>query len=97
MSDGYKTTHRPIRTQTVATASANANSAAIGAGVKKVRLYATKLCHIVIGDTAALAVATTSSMPLPADKPEYFDVPPGGFIGVIRNAEDGTLYITECG
>lgn len=92
-----KTAFRPIRNQVKAyTGTAGELAAAIGAGVKTVRLMATTLCHVKFGNTG-MSAATTSDMPLPPNLPEYFNIEGGEQISVIQNAAGGNLYITEMG
>jgi hypothetical protein len=78
--------------QTRSFTASSAQSSAVGPKTNIVRLYATKLCHVKFGDNPT---ASTSNMPLAAGIPEYFGIAPGQKIAVIRNTEDGTLYITE--
>jgi hypothetical protein len=80
-----------FRPGTHATASVTSTSTSftVPAGATIMRLYPAEVCHINFN-----ATATTSHMPLAADVPEYFSVEPGDVVHAIRNASDGTLYIT---
>ena len=74
------------------TASA-ANSSAISAQCRYVRLYATTDCHISISNPAV--TATAAMTPLQAKDFEYYKVSPGNIISVIRTSGNGSLYISE--
>jgi len=70
-----------------------ANSSAISAQVRYVRLYATTDCHVSINNPAV--TATASMTPLQAKDAEVFKVAPGNIISVIRTSGNGSLYISE--
>ena len=70
-----------------------ANSSAISAHVRFVRLYATTDCHISISNPAV--TATAAMTPLQAKDFEYYKVSPGNIISVIRSSGNGSLYISE--
>ena len=70
-----------------------ANSSAISAQVRYVRLYATTDCFITINNPAV--TATTAATPLVAKDYEIFKVAPGQIISAIRASSDGSLYISE--
>ena len=70
-----------------------ANSSAISAQVRYVRLYATTDCFITINNPAV--TATTAATPLVAKDYEIFKVSPGQIISAIRASSDGSLYISE--
>ena len=70
-----------------------ANSSAISAQVRYVRLYATTDCFITISNPAV--TATTTATPLVAKDYEIFKVAPGQIISAIRASSDGSLYISE--
>ena len=74
------------------TASA-ANSSAISAQCRYVRLYATTDCHISISNPAV--TATAAMTPLQAKDFEYYKVSPSNIISVIRSSGNGSLYISE--
>ena len=74
------------------TASA-ANSSAISAQCRYVRLYATTDCHISISNPAV--TATAAMTPLQAKDYEIFKVAPGNIISAIRTSGNGSLYISE--
>ena len=74
------------------TASA-ANSSAISAQCRYVRLYATTDCHISISNPAV--TATAAMTPLAAKDYEVFKVTEGNIISAIRASSDGSLYISE--
>lgn len=82
----------PGTTQTRTSTSSSAQSSAIGAGTTIVRLVCTEDCHVAFGSNPT---ATTSSMYLPANTPEYFGVTGGHKVAVIRTSADGVLHITE--
>lgn len=56
-----------------------------------VRLLATTDCHVVFDGTTP----TTASTRIVAGSPEYFKMNTGAQIKAIRNATDGTLYVTR--
>ena len=70
-----------------------ANSSAISAQVRYVRLYATTDCFVTINNPAV--TATTAATPLAAKDYEIFKVVPGNIISAIRASSDGSLYISE--
>jgi len=70
-----------------------ANSSAISAHVRFVRLYATTDCFITISNPAV--TATTAATPLAAKDFEVFKVTEGNIISAIRASSDGSLYISE--
>lgn len=82
----------PADTQVVAFTGTAANSSALSAGIRLVRLVATQDCHIAIGDNPT---ATTSDMFLPANVVDYIMVSETDDISVIQNSTGGNLYITE--
>ena len=70
-----------------------ANSSAISAHVRYVRLYATTDCHISISNPAV--TATAAMTPLAAKDYEVFKVTEGNIISAIRASSNGSLYISE--
>ena len=70
-----------------------ANSSAISAHCRYVRLYATTDCHISISNPAV--TATAAMTPLQAKDYEIFKVAPGNIISAIRTSGNGSLYISE--
>jgi hypothetical protein len=70
--------------------STAASSSALGGQTRFVRLYATTDCHVNFNGTA-----TTSVTPIAAKDYEIVKCHPGGTISVIRNASNGSLFITE--
>ena len=70
-----------------------ANSSAISAQVRYVRLYASTDCFITISNPAV--TATTAATPLVAKDYEIFKVAQGQIISAIRASSDGSLYISE--
>lgn len=68
----------------------HAESSALGATTKEVRLCSDTDCWISIG---ASPVATTSSVYLPAKFPQVFGCNPGDKVSAIGTS--GNLYITE--
>ena len=57
-------------------------------------LIATQNCHILMHAASASATATTKSRPVPAWTRTYLTVNSALYLGVIRNTDSGTLYIT---
>ena len=86
----YKLT---VRVQKVDYTASAANSSAISAQCRYVRLYATTDCHISISNPAV--TATAAMTPLQAKDFEYYKVSPGNIISVIRSSGNGSLYISE--
>lgn len=74
------------------TASA-ANSSAISAHVRFIRVYATTDCFITISNPAV--TATNAATPIAAKDYEVFKVTEGQIVSVIRSSADGSLYISE--
>lgn len=80
-------------TQTVAfTSTSVAQTTAVAAGVRVVRVIASTACHIAQG---ASPVATTSYPKLPANTEAYLVVAPGEKLAAIRTTTSGTLWVTE--
>lgn len=71
-----------VVTQTVAVSGSSAASAAFNALTGIVRLVSDATCSIVVGPNPT---ATTTSLRLFANQPEYFSVKPGNKIAVISN------------
>lgn len=94
MATSWSTPFKPGITQTKAyTATSATIDNAISDGIQVIRVWLTTAGFIKI--TAAGTAATTADIPLPANTPEYFIVPPGQKVAAIRSASDGTLYVTE--
>ena len=74
------------------TSTSTANTTAFVQGVNAVRVVASTHCHITFGGSPT---ATTSSVKLPPNLPEYFVVTPGQKIAAIRTTTSGTLHVTE--
>jgi hypothetical protein len=74
------------------TSTSVANTTAFQAGTNVVRVVAAVHCHIAFGQSPT---ATTSSVKLPPNVPEYFAVTPGQKIAAIRTTTSGTLHVTE--
>ena len=74
------------------TASA-ANSSAISAHVRFIRVYATTDCFITISNPAV--TATSAATPIAAKDYEVFKVTEGQIVSAIRSSADGSLYISE--
>ena len=68
------------------------NSAAIGSQTHKVRVVVTSDAFVAIGSGAT---ATTSSMFVPANRPEYFLCRPGERVSAVQVSAGGNLYVTE--
>lgn len=66
-----------------------------------VRVVCTTACLVqtgVSGSTpVALATGVSTSTYIPADRPEYIQVPRGGRMAVIRLTSDGVLFAQEFG
>ena len=87
---GMQSHFRPGATLTpVAVTATAANSAAQPAGYEVVRIVSTTDCHYVIDGTA-----DTNDTYLPAEAVEYISLFEGEQISFIRNAADGTAYVT---
>lgn len=85
--------YRPATVQNVAIGSSSAATAnATQPGVVVVRLLSDTDCYIAIGQTPT---ATTSSMKLKANVPEYFRIAPERKIAVLQVSASGTLNVTE--
>lgn len=86
--------YTPISTLTVSFTAVSSESSPISAHIYKVRLVATEDCHVRIGETPLTSSAL--EMLLPANEEgEYFSVVPGQVVAVIRDSNDGDLFITE--
>lgn len=65
---------------------------AISSGITVIRVWLSTAGYIAIG---AAPTATTSDIPMPANTPEYFVVPPGSKVSAIQSASGGNLFVTE--
>lgn len=84
---------KPGTTQTKAyTGTAGVIDNAVSVGTNVVRVWVTTAAFIKIGASPS---ATTSDIPMPANTPELFIVPPGSKVSAIQSASGGTLYVTE--
>lgn len=81
--------------QKVAFSTSSAQSAAFGSATSMVRVIATKACHINFGADPTAAAAGSTSIYLAPSVAEHFLVTPAHKVAVIRDAEDGNLFITE--
>ena len=77
-------------TQSISYSATAGNSLPVAA--QWVRVMSTTYCHIRIG-TGATAVVTDA--PLPANTIEYLQIYPGERVSAVRDAADGTLFVTE--
>lgn len=84
---------KPGITQTKAyTGTAGVIDNAISNGITVVRVWLSTAGFIAIG---ASPTATTSDIPMHANTPEYFIVPPGAKVSAIQSASGGNLFVTE--
>jgi len=84
---------KPGATQVKAyTGTAGVIDNAVSSGINVVRVWLTTAGFIAIGSAPT---ATTSDIPMPANTPEYFVVPPGAKVSAIQSASGGNLYVTE--
>lgn len=84
---------KPGITQTKAyTGTAGVIDNAISNGITVVRVWLSTAGFIAIG---ASPTATTSDIPMPANTPEYFIVPPGAKVSAVQSEEGGNLFVTE--
>jgi hypothetical protein len=67
---------------------------AVASGTYRVRLLATAACHVAFATTPT---ATTASMLVPANSPEYFHIEGGQKVSVLsaNGTATGTLCVTE--
>lgn len=84
---------KPGLTQVKAyTGTAGTIDNAISTGITVVRVWLSTAGYIAIG---ASPTATTSDIPMPANTPEYFIVPPGAKVSAIQASSGGNLHVTE--
>jgi hypothetical protein len=84
---------KPGVTQTKAyTGTAGTIDDPISDGITVIRVWLTTAGYIAIGSSPT---ATTSDIPMPANTPEYFVVPPGSKVSAIQASSGGNLYVTE--
>ena len=79
-------------TQSLSVSTTSAASTAFGSQTFQVMLVPTALCYVVVGNSP---VATTSSTPLPVNRPMYFTCTPGQQVAAITSSGTATLSITE--
>ena len=85
--------YKPGLTQTKAyTGTAGVIDNAISNGITVVRVWLSTAGFIAIG---AAPTATTSDIPMPANTPEYFIVPPGSKVSAVQSSSGGNLFVTE--
>ena len=72
--------------------TAGTTSAAVGAGVQRVRIVATTDAFLQIGIDPT---ATTSDTFIRANWPEYVAIKPGEKVSAIQSTASGTLNVTE--
>ena len=84
---------KPGATQVKAyTGTAGTIDNAISSGTTVIRVWLSTAGYIAIGSTPT---ATTSDIPMPANTPEYFVVPPNSKVSAIQAASGGNLHVTE--
>lgn len=86
---------KPGVTQTVSyTSTAGTITNAVSSGVQVIRVWLSTAGYVAIGTAPT---ATTSDIPMPANTPEYFIVPPGGStkVSAVQSASGGSLFVTE--
>jgi hypothetical protein len=90
---GQQSHYKPKTHQSVAyTGTAGTITNGIGAQIQVVRIVSTSACYVAFGVSPT---ATTSSIYMPADKPEYFTVAPGDKVSAVQVSAGGTLHVTE--
>lgn len=85
----------PSTTQKRVFSETATSTAAVGASSYYVRLLATGACHVDFAETPS---ATSASMLVAANTPEYFHIEGGHKVGVVSldgGTATGTLYVTE--
>jgi len=87
-----QTSYKPFASQNVSFTSSSASATAINAHIDVVRLVATKACYVTFDGSTP---SSSTAMKLVEGVPEYFSVDGGNVIKVIRDAEDGSLNITQ--
>jgi len=93
MAQHWGDPYKPGATQVKAyTGTAGVIDNAISSGITVVRVWLSTAGYIAIG---AAPTATTSDIPMPANVPEYFIVPPGSKVSAIQSASGGNLFVTE--
>ena len=83
---------RILSSEVVGATSSAGSSAVMATGVRVARVAPIVACHIAIGTSA---VATTSSLYMPAGTVEYFSTKPGELVSVIASSDDGDVSITQ--
>lgn len=92
-NDSFGIPFKPGTTQVKSyTGTAGTIDNAIGSGTTIIRVWLSTAGYIAIG---ASPTATTSDIPMPADTPEYFVVPPGSKVSAIQASSGGNLHVTE--
>ncbi len=79
--------------QTISVSGTSAQSTAFSSSTTLIRLFSTEDCYIAMGDSPT---ANSSGMFLPGGIVEYVGVKTGQKLAAIRDANSGTLYVTEC-
>lgn len=74
------------------TDTAGTIDSAISDGITVIRVWLSTAGYVAVG---ASPTATTSDIPMPADTPEYFVVPPGAKVSAIQASSGGNLHVTE--
>lgn len=81
-------------TLTRSLSGSSAQSSALNAATRLIRLVSSEACYVEIGSNPT---ATSSSMYLPANSPEYFVVEGGEIIAALQAGSGGVLFITQAG
>lgn len=82
---------RPLTTQLVSVTATSAQSTAIPADCRVIRVVSSVACFVSLKN----ATATNQEIYLPANTVEYYHVYAGDQVAVISAGTDGTLFITE--
>lgn len=93
---GYPTTLRWTGVSDYITVNGtSAQSAALGANTREIRVVSTTNCHINIGADPTAAATDNNGIYLPAGVVEYFHVTPGQKVAVIQDSGAGVLCVAE--
>ena len=78
--------------QVVAVSSSSTQSTAFAAGSHYARLVSTVNCYVAFGTNPT---ATSSSLYMVANVPEFFGITPAQKVAVLRVSGDGSLSVVE--
>lgn len=85
----------PGPSRVLAVSAASVQTGPFDEGVSILRFFSTKDCWLAFGSNPTAIPEDAGSMFMPGGVVEYFEINSNEKLAVIRNSDDGKLYITE--